>query len=295
MLEILGFIALIAIIFGVSMTAAVGIIIKAILWIIGGCFAIAIVSKMKARTAIVLALVAIVVGGCLLAGMDSFQNKIYAPCFSLNTDVFGWEAYSDCMLSASETVEARYSTSIWLIIGVLLLIVAWVKGNDNDPSNKVDNVNRKNRRQGESKEESRRRVKEVPTETMNLMIVKKSQQVKERIGVLAKKLPSLKRKVLIGSWATAISFIIGPVMLLVVLYFLPGEINGFMITGSVISRAIIIVASINVMIFPFFLMLTPYWIINYKSAKKELEKLKSLQKKIKKYIIERRLSELKAV
>lgn len=139
MLETLGFTALIAIIFGVSMVAAIGIILKVILWVIGICVAATIIDKMQASTVKALAWITIIAGGCLLAGIGSFRANTYAPCFSLDTNVFGWEAYVDCMSNATKAIETRFYASIWLIIiGAVLFIAAWLK--NREPSNNTDNA-----------------------------------------------------------------------------------------------------------------------------------------------------------
>ena len=279
MLEILGFIALIAIIFGVSMTAAVGIIVKAILWVIGVCAAIAIVSKMQAGTAKTLGWIAVIAGGCLLAGMDSFQNNTYAPCFNLNTNVLGWEVYADCMSGAAETIEARNSTAIWLIvIGVVLLIAAWVKG-DNSNNNVVNKNQSMNNTETKEESEKREAAMRRRAEAMGFTVMDKSQQIKEEIADLTKALPSLKKKKNIGLWITGISFIIGPVTFITVLFLLPNEAAMVIYSNDVLYNTIKIVSVINIFIFPFFLALTPYWIIKYRGAKKELEELKSTLKK----------------
>lgn len=270
-MEILGFVALIAIIFGISMTAAVGIIVKVILWIIGICVAIAIVGKMQASTAKTFAWIAVIAGGCLLAGLDSFQNTTYAPCFTIaDVNLYGIESYENCMYTATEVVESRTSASIWLIvIGVVLFIAAWAK---NDGSNNTNNMGQKTS-SIKTKSEANR-----PERAQTKKIVYEQHQVKAQIADLVKTVPSLKKRVHIGSWITGISFIIGPVMYLIVLFFLPDEIREIIMINSVVYNILMIVAVINIIIFSLFLSLTPYWIIKYKGAKKDLEKLKRIQK-----------------
>lgn len=128
MLEILGFIALIAIIFGVSMTTAVGIIIKAVLWLIGICIAINLISKMNAKTIATIALIAGVFGIALLIGIDKYSTNVNAPCFAIGaSDV---RAYGACLENAHQNVEARFQASLWMVaIGIFVGIPALVKSN----------------------------------------------------------------------------------------------------------------------------------------------------------------------
>ena len=142
MLEILGFIALIAIIFGVSMTTAVGIIIKAILWLVGICIAISLISKMNAKTVAIIALIAGVLGVALLIGLDKYSTNVNAPCFAIGaSDV---RAYGICLDNAHQSVEARLYASLWMVaIGVFVGIPALVKSNkDKKKTNSIPTNNR---------------------------------------------------------------------------------------------------------------------------------------------------------
>lgn len=277
MLEILGFIALIAIIFGVSMTTAFGMVVNAVLWFIGICVAIAIVSKMQANTVKILAWIAIIAGGYLLTCMNSYQNSVTAPCFSLKPEIFGWEAYADCLSRADEAVGERNATMIWLfVIGAVLFVAAWVKndGTSNNPGQNTINPNGNKERKPEGVD--------TKASTVKNTAINESQNIKVKMADIIQSLPSLKRKKNVGLWITGISFIIGPIMYLAVLFFLPDGLTEVIYSNSAIYYTIMTIAMINLFIFPFFLALTPYWIIKYRSAKKELEELKSTIKKSRK-------------
>lgn len=126
MLEILGFIALVAIIFGVSMTAAVGIIAKVILWIVGIVAALYLVSKISFSTIKILAILSAAIGFLMAIGLNSYEKTAYSPCWELNN--YSAEAYYTCMNSASSDIESRRTSAVWLlVIGVVVGIPAAIK------------------------------------------------------------------------------------------------------------------------------------------------------------------------
>lgn len=161
MLELLGFIALVALIFGVSLYTAAGMIIKVILWIIGIMFGLYILSslgaaRIKKISAIGLSAIAIL---CFFLALDESPDKHWQSSYDLcqhfnsnrghyEVDYYGnrvWvrDNQEDCNATADESKKVSQNKKdsyygVALMFGAIATLL-FVNNQSNNPDRRPEN------------------------------------------------------------------------------------------------------------------------------------------------------------
>ena len=144
MLSFLGFIALIAIIFGISFGAALEGVVKFIVIGVGIILAIGIIAKLleseKGGIFVFIAAVVAIVYGVILIN-DNYSNRYYA-CDSLSGYI---PSYTTCLLSALDTHNDAVNRGWgYAIVGGIVLV--WSLGTANQESKQNKENHRKQAR-----------------------------------------------------------------------------------------------------------------------------------------------------